>query len=92
MDPVSVKQEPFTKLNPNGRVPCIEDHNTGIVLWESGAINEYLVETYDPDGKIWYQQGHDRHYMKQWLYFQMTGQGPYYGQGTHILDFAGKIN
>lgn len=39
-----VKGEPFTKLNPNGRVPAIEDPNTGIVLWESGAIIEYLID------------------------------------------------
>lgn len=25
-------------------VPAIEDPNTGIVLWESGAIIEYLID------------------------------------------------
>lgn len=29
-----MKQEPFVKINPNGRVPAIEDPNTGITLWE----------------------------------------------------------
>ena len=29
-----VKKEPYTKLNPNGRLPTIEDPNTGITLWE----------------------------------------------------------
>jgi glutathione S-transferase len=29
-----LKQEPFVSLNPNGRVPTIEDPNTGIVLFE----------------------------------------------------------
>lgn len=29
-----VKQEPYLSLNPNGRVPTIEDPNTGITLWE----------------------------------------------------------
>ena len=28
------KQEPYLKLNPNGRLPTIEDPNTGITLWE----------------------------------------------------------
>lgn len=31
---VEVKQEPYISLNPNGRVPAIEDPNTGITLWE----------------------------------------------------------
>jgi glutathione S-transferase len=30
----SVKEEPHISLNPNGRVPTIEDPNTGITLWE----------------------------------------------------------
>jgi len=29
-----VKEEAFTKINPNGRLPAIEDPNTGITLWE----------------------------------------------------------
>jgi Glutathione S-transferase len=51
----------------------------------SAAINEYLVETYDPAGTLWYQDGPNKFLMKQWLYFQMSGQGPYYGQGVSQL-------
>ncbi|KAF3385826.1 Glutathione S-transferase 1 [Talaromyces pinophilus] len=80
VEPEDVKKPPFTDLNPNGRVPCIEDPNTGMVLWESVAINEYLVQTYDLSGTLWCPQGPDYFIMKQWLYFQMSGQGPYYGQ------------
>jgi glutathione S-transferase len=29
-----VKEEHYVKLNPNGRLPTIEDPNTGITLWE----------------------------------------------------------
>jgi glutathione S-transferase len=28
----TLQQEPFTKLNPNGRVPVIEDENTNVKL------------------------------------------------------------
>jgi len=28
------KEESFTKINPNGRLPAIKDPNTGITLWE----------------------------------------------------------
>lgn len=77
-----VHQEPYININPNGRVPAIEDPNTNMVLWESAAINEYLVQTYDKTQKLWCAEGPDHFYMKQWLYFQMSGQGPFYGQGS----------
>ncbi|GAD97287.1 hypothetical protein ATEG_06384 [Paecilomyces variotii No. 5] len=78
-----MKQEPFEKLNPNGRVPAIEDPNTGITLWESGAIVEYLVETYDKDNKISFKAGTPEYFQaKQWLHFQVSGQGPYFGQAV----------
>lgn len=69
-----MKKAPFTDVNPNGRVPAIEDPNTGITLWESGAIVEYLVETYDKDDKLSYgQKSPEKYQLKQWLHFQMVG-------------------
>ena len=47
-----MKQPAYEKLYPNGRVPAIEDPNTGFTLWESGAIIEYLVDTYDQKREI----------------------------------------
>ncbi len=29
-----MKKEPFLSINPNGRVPAIEDPNTGVTIWE----------------------------------------------------------
>ncbi|BDD59224.1 glutathione S- transferase, nitrogen catabolite repression regulator [Monascus purpureus] len=78
-----MKQPPFEKINPNGRVPAIEDPNTGITLWESGAILEYLVETYDKQKTISFAAGTPEYFhAKQWLHFQMSGQGPYFGQAV----------
>lgn len=75
-----IKTPKFEKLNPNGRLPAIEDPNTGIILWESGAIVEYIVETYDKDHKFTYTSTPEKYQLKQWLHFQMSGQGPYFGQ------------
>ncbi|RYN17212.1 hypothetical protein AA0115_g11938 [Alternaria tenuissima] len=80
-----VKTPPYTDMNPNGRLPIIEDPNTGITLWESGAIIEYLVETYDKDGKLGFPKGSKEAWQaKMWLFFQVSGQGPYYGQAHYF--------
>ncbi|KAL5340363.1 glutathione S-transferase [Aspergillus crustosus] len=83
-----IKAEPFISVNPNGRVPAIEDPNTNTTLWESGAILEYLVETYDKEYKISFEHGSMEYFAaKQWLHFQMSGQGPYFGQLAWFLRF-----
>jgi glutathione S-transferase len=76
-----VKKPEYLAINPNGRLPAIQDPNTGITLWESGAILEYLIERYDPELRLSFAPGTSESYQaRQWLFFQTTGQGPYYGQ------------
>ncbi|OQE29796.1 hypothetical protein PENSTE_c002G00430 [Penicillium steckii] len=75
-----VKQYPFVDINPNGRLPAIIDPNQGVTLWESGAIIQYLIDTYDLSHKLSYDNIPDKYHTQQWLHFQMSGQGPYYGQ------------
>ena len=78
-----VKKPEYLAINPNGRLPAIHDPNTDLTLWESGAIIEYLIETYDKDQKLSFAPGSNESFLaKQWLYFQTTGQGPYYGQAV----------
>ncbi|KAL1862173.1 hypothetical protein Plec18170_000998 [Paecilomyces lecythidis] len=78
-----LKKEPYQSINPNGRVPALEDPNTGITIWESGAILEYLVDTYDKQHTISFSAGSKEYYeSKQWLYYQVSGQGPYFGQAA----------
>jgi glutathione S-transferase len=43
------------------------------VLWESGAIIEYLVEQYDRDEILTYKTAPEKYLLKQRLYFQMSG-------------------
>ncbi|KAK4117031.1 glutathione S-transferase [Canariomyces notabilis] len=83
-----LKKPEYTAINPNGRLPSIYDPNTGLTLWESGAIIEYLVEKYDTDHKLSFPAGSPESYLaKQYLFFQVSGQGPYYGQAAWFKKF-----
>lgn len=59
------KEPWYTKINPNARVPAIDDD--GFVMWESAAINFYLAEKYR--SPLWPTdiQGKGRAY--QWAFF-----------------------
>ncbi|KAG9246796.1 glutathione S-transferase [Calycina marina] len=87
MDFADLKKDPYEQLCVNGRVPAIEDPNTGINIWESGAIVEYLAETYDTKHELSFEKGPEKYQVKQWLHFQMSGQGPYYGQCAWFNKF-----
>jgi len=60
------QKEPwFTEINPNGRIPAITDKTTDGVelkIFESGAILEYLVATYDKHHLISYPYGTKEHW------------------------------
>lgn len=77
-----VKSKRFIDINPNGRVPAIQDPNTDLTLWESGAIIQYLIEQYDTGHILSFETLKERHLTNQWLHFQMSGQGPYFGQAA----------
>lgn len=59
---------------------AIEDPNTDITLWESGAILEYLIKQYDTEHRISYDSLKQQMLCGQWLAYQISGQGPYFGQ------------
>ncbi|KAH0846053.1 hypothetical protein AYO21_01281 [Fonsecaea monophora] len=82
-----VKSESFTRVNVNGRVPAIVDPNTGITLWESGAIILYLIDEYDKEGKLSYKSAPEKYLQQQWLMFQVSGQGPYFGQAIWFTKY-----
>ncbi|KAI2473546.1 glutathione S-transferase [Annulohypoxylon bovei var. microspora] len=80
-----VKKKPLIDVNPNGRVPAIEDPNTGLTLWESGAIITYIIKQYDTKHTLTYTTFPEEHLLNQWLHFQMSGQGPYYGVAAWFI-------
>ena len=48
------------EINPNGRIPALTDtfsDGKAINLFESGSIQQYLVDQYDKDYKISYPRG-----------------------------------
>ena len=48
--------------------------------YKSGAIIDYLVGEYDKDAKLHYTNSPEKYLQNSWAHFQMSGQGPYYGQ------------
>ena len=80
------KQDWFLKINPNGRIPAIVDHdNNDYAVFESGAILMYLAEK---AGKLYPQEFNKRHEVNQWLLFQNAGVGPMQGQANHFARCA----
>ncbi|MGR8949881.1 MAG: glutathione S-transferase family protein [Gammaproteobacteria bacterium] len=60
----------YLAISPLGRVPCLQDGDVTVI--ESGAICQYLCETYD-DGKLHRAPGHpERVEWLQWLHYAET--------------------
>jgi glutathione S-transferase len=80
------KQDWYVKLNPNGRIPTIIDHdNDDFVVFESGAILVYLAEK---TGLFLPRDVKGRSLVMQWLMFQMSGVGPMMGQANVFYRYA----
>ncbi|EPS94705.1 glutathione S-transferase C-terminal-like protein [Fomitopsis schrenkii] len=75
------KATAHTQHNPNGRIPTLIDHtNNDFTVWESNAIIVYLAEKYDTTHRVSAATPEDKIRQLQWLFFQASGQGPYFGQ------------
>ena len=72
----------FLALNPNGKVPVIDDNGT--VVFDSNAILLYLAEK---TGKFLPAAAHRGEFLS-WLMFVATGVGPFSGQAVHFKHFA----
>ena len=79
------KQPDYLKINPNGRIPTLVDHDNGdFAIFESGAILIYLAERF---GRFLPQSVKDRSVAMQWLMFQMSGIGPMQGQANVFFRY-----
>lgn len=68
----NTQKEPwFEAINPNGRIPALTDtfpDGKSIRLFESGSIQQYLIEQYDKDHKISFPHGSREYYeMNNWV-------------------------
>lgn len=81
----------FLSLNPNGKIPAIIDPNgpggKPIGLFESGAILLYLA---DKTNQLIPADPIRRYEAIQWVFFQMGGLGPIFGQLGFFHKFAGR--
>lgn len=81
----------FLSLNPNGKIPAILDPDgpggTPLGLFESGAILVYLA---DRTGRFLPVDPARRWETIQWVFFQVGGVGPMFGQVGFFHKFAGR--
>lgn len=75
----------FVAINPNSKIPAIIDSDTGMTVFESGAILIYLAEK---TGQFLPTEQKNRFQVIEWLMFQMAGIGPMFGQLNHFKRFA----
>jgi glutathione S-transferase len=74
------KEEAFLRINPNGRIPAIVDHDEGdLAVFESGAI---MIHCAEKAGRLLPTGRGPRARVMSWLMFQMGGVGPMMGQAN----------
>lgn len=86
------KEDWFTAICPNGRIPAIVDHDRGgFAVFEGAAILSYLTRTYDVERKFSFDvQTEAELYSQaeQWVAWQHGGLGPMQGQANHFYRLA----
>jgi len=75
----------FLRISPNNRMPAIVDRETGVSVFEGGAILIYLAEK---AGMLLPEDTATRFDTLQWLFWQAGGLGPMAGQLSHFVNYA----
>lgn len=77
----------YLAINPNNKIPTIVDRDSGLAVFESGAILLYLA---DKAGRFLPTEPEGRMRTLCWLFWQVGGLGPMAGQAHHFRAFAGE--
>jgi glutathione S-transferase len=77
------KSEWYLKLNPNGKVPTLVDND--FVLFESYAINSYLVEKYKPE--LYGKTIEEKALINQWSLWGLNHIQRYFESTLYFLLF-----
>ena len=75
----------FLKIAPNNRMPAIVDRDTGVSVFEGGAILIYLAEK---AGMLLPESQAEKFDTLQWLFWQAGGLGPMAGQLSHFVNYT----
>jgi len=75
----------FKAINPNSKIPALVDKETGMKIFESGAILLYLGEK---TGKFLPKDLKKKYEVIEWVMWQMGGLGPMLGQMGHFFKYA----
>ena len=82
----------FLAISPNNRIPAIADpegpEGRPVSVFESGAILHYLGRK---TGKFYGADERGRLEVEQWLFWQMAGVGPMFGQASHFRNYAPNL-
>lgn len=82
----------FLAISPNNRIPAIIDpegpDGAPVSVFESGAILHYLGRK---TGKFCPADERGRVEVEQWLFWQMAGVGPMFGQASHFRNYAPSL-
>lgn len=81
----------FVKISPNSKIPALVDHQPvggggPLSLFESGALLAYLSEK--TEGQFVPDSFQGRMKVRQWLFWQVGGIGPMFGQFFHFNKYA----
>ena len=79
------KAPDYLKLNPNGKIPTIEDRAERRAIFESGAILWHLATKY---GKFLPTEEVAKSEVMQWMFFQVGHVGPMMGQAMYFQHIA----
>ena len=71
----SKKSAEFLSQNPNGKVPLLVDTDRDVIMWESGAIVNYLLDLFDADDRLGPRKSDPK-------YLAAFHQFTFYGCGT----------